>query len=165
LSAYDAHVLTQSAAGADYFEAAAESVDDAKQAANWVMGPAQALMNARGEDPSDFAVSAASLAEIVNLVRDGTISDSAGKRVLEGVAAGEGVPLEIVEREGLEQVRDDTALLEWIGEVMNEFPDEVERYRGGESRLLGFLVGRVMQRSRGSADPRRVNELLRERTG
>lgn len=165
LSEYDAGVLTQSAAGADYFEAVAEGVGDAKQAANWVMGPAQALTNARAVGAAAYPVPAADLAEIVRLVLDGTISDSAGKRVLEAVAAGEGSPGEIVEREGLRQVRDDDALLGWIDEVMGEFPEEVERYRGGEARLLGFLVGQVMQRSRGSADPRRVNELLRERAG
>lgn len=165
LSAYDADVLTQSLGGADYFEAVAMDVGDAKHAANWVMGPAQALMNARGQSAADCPVPAETLAEIVRLVRAGTISDSAGKRVLEAVADGEGSPGEIVEREGLEQVRDEGALLAWIDEVMAAFPDEVERYRGGEARLLGFLVGQVMQRSKGSADPRRVNELLRERAG
>lgn len=165
LSAYDAGVLTQSAAGADYFEAVARRVGDAKQAANWVMGPAQALMNVRGEGAADFPVAPEALAEIIRLVLDGTISDSAGKRVLEGVASGEGSPAEIVEGEGLRQVRDEGQLVAWIDEVMAQFTEEVERYRGGETRLLGFLVGQVMQRSRGSADPRRVNELLRERAG
>ena len=165
LSVYDAGVLTQSAAGADYFEAVAGRAGDAKQAANWVMGPAQAVMNARGESAADFTVAPEALAEVIRLVLDGTVSDSAGKRVLEAVASGEGSPAEIVEREGLRQVRDEGQLVAWIDEVMAEFTEEVERYRGGEARLLGFLVGQVMQRSRGSADPRRVNELLRERAG
>ena len=70
---------------------------------------------------------------------------------------------EIVAAEGLEQIRDDDALLDWIDGVTDEFSDEAARYRGGETRLLGFLVGQVMRRSGGAADPRRVNELLRER--
>ncbi|MDX1495677.1 MAG: Asp-tRNA(Asn)/Glu-tRNA(Gln) amidotransferase subunit GatB, partial [Longimicrobiales bacterium] len=163
LSEYDAGVLTQSRAGADYFEEVARQLGDAKQAANWVMGPAQALMNARSEGPGTFAVDAETLAEIVGLVRNGTISDSAGKTVLERVAETGQTPREVVREEGLEQVRDDDALQGWIEEVVADFPDEVARLREGEDRLLGFLVGQVMRRSGGAADPRRVNELLRER--
>ncbi len=195
LSDYDAGVLTQTRAAADYFEAVVERVGDArtsgegrraesagvaetelveagarqveaaKVAANWVMGPAQALMNARGETPGTFAVRPAALAELIGLVAAGTISDTVGKRVLEAAAEGGRGPAEIVSAEGLEQVRDDAALAAWIDEVCREHPDAVERCRQGETRLVGFLVGQVMRRSAGAADPRRVNELIRERLG
>ncbi|MSR19483.1 MAG: Asp-tRNA(Asn)/Glu-tRNA(Gln) amidotransferase subunit GatB [Gemmatimonadetes bacterium] len=161
LSAYDAGVLTQSRAGADYFETVAEASGKAKAAANWVMGPAQALMHERGEDPTTFAVSAAALAELIGLVADGTISDAVAKGVLSVVAAEGGSPREIVRARGLTQVRDDSQLEAWVRAVVDEHPDEVARYRGGEAKLVGFFVGQVMKRSGGKADPKRVSELLR----
>ena len=162
LSEYDAGVLTQSRATADYYEAVVGATGEPKTAANWVMGPAQALMNERKEDAGSFAVSAVALAEIVGLVGDGTISDSAGKTVLGLVAQDGGRPREIVEAHGLTQVRDDAQLEAWVTSAVADHPDEVTRYRGGEGKLLGFFVGQVMKRSAGKADPRRVNELLRK---
>jgi aspartyl-tRNA(Asn)/glutamyl-tRNA(Gln) amidotransferase subunit B len=163
LSEYDASVLTQSSPGADYFEAVARAVGDAKAAANWVMGPAQALMNERRESIDVFAVAPSSLAEIVVLVGDGTISDGVGKDVLRMVAEQGGSPHRIVAERGLAQVRDSESIAAWVSAVIDDFPDEVDRYRGGEARLLGFLVGQVMRRSEGRADPRRVNDALRSR--
>ena len=162
LSTYDAGVLTQSRASADYFEVVAGASGEPKAAANWVMGPAQALMNERKEDASTFAVSADALAELLALVAEGTISDSAAKTVLGVIAAEGGRPREIVEARGLTQVRDDGQLDAWVAGAIVEHPDEVARYRGGERKLLGFFVGQVMKRSAGKADPRRVNELLRK---
>ena len=158
-------MLTQAAATADYFEAVAAAAGEPKAAANWVMGPAQALMNERKEDAATFAVSASALAELVRLVADGTVSDSAAKKVLSIVAEEGGSPGEIVEAQGLTQIRDDGQLAGWVSEVVEEHADEVGRYRGGETKLLGFLMGRVMRLSGGKADPRRVNELLREALG
>ncbi|HSH75243.1 MAG TPA: Asp-tRNA(Asn)/Glu-tRNA(Gln) amidotransferase subunit GatB [Longimicrobiales bacterium] len=165
LSEYDAEVLTQSRSTADYFETVAAKTAEAKAAANWVMGPAQALMNERREDASTFSVSAESLAEVITLVTEGTISDAAGKTVLAVAAEGGGRPSDIVDARGLRQVRDEARLEAWVAEALADHPDEVARYRGGESRLLGFLVGQVMRRSGGAADPRRVNQLLRSALG
>jgi aspartyl-tRNA(Asn)/glutamyl-tRNA(Gln) amidotransferase subunit B len=161
LSAYDAGVLTQTRSGADYFEGVAHACGDAKAAANWLMGAAQALMNQRGETVESFPVPAESLAEIVRLVSAGTISDGVGKDVLRVVAEEGGTPSSIVADRGLEQVRDTSAIDAWVTDVVDAHPDEVARYRDGEARLIGFFVGQVMQRSGGKADPRRVNEALR----
>jgi aspartyl-tRNA(Asn)/glutamyl-tRNA(Gln) amidotransferase subunit B len=161
LSGYDARVLTQSRQGADYFEAVAQSSGDAKAAANWVMGPAQALMNERKEDAGSFSVPPAALTELIALVADGTISDASAKTVLAAVADEGGHPRDVVEARGLRQVRDDAQLEVWVAAAIEGSPGEVARYRGGEAKLLGFLVGQVMKRSGGKADPRRVNELLR----
>ncbi|MDH3205252.1 MAG: Asp-tRNA(Asn)/Glu-tRNA(Gln) amidotransferase subunit GatB [Gemmatimonadota bacterium] len=165
LSVYDAGVLTQSVATADYFEAVAAAAGDSKAAANWVMGPAQALMNERKEDATTFPVAAAALGELIGLVADGTVSDGAAKKVLTILAEDGGSPKAIVEAQGLTQVRDDDQLAGWVSEVVEELTDEVTRYREGETRLLGFLMGQVMKRSGGKADPRRVNELLRDALG
>jgi aspartyl-tRNA(Asn)/glutamyl-tRNA(Gln) amidotransferase subunit B len=165
LSAYEAGVLTQSRATADYFEEVARTTSEPKLAANWVMGGVQALMNARGEDAGTFPVRPATLSDLIGLVTSGTISDSVARTVLEAVADGDGAPREIVATRGLEQVRDQGRLEAWIEEVIDAHPDEAARYRDGETRLLGFLVGQVMRRSSGKADPRQVNELLRDRLG
>jgi aspartyl-tRNA(Asn)/glutamyl-tRNA(Gln) amidotransferase subunit B len=161
LSAYDAGVLTQTAATADYFEAVAKGVGDEKLAANWVMGPVQALMNERKEDAAEFAVVAPRLVELLTLLVEGVVSDGAAKKVLALLAVEDAPASEIVEREGLVQVRDTAQLDAWVAEVIEAHPDEVGRYRAGEARILGFLMGRVMGASKGKADPRQVSELLR----
>ena len=165
LSAYDAGVLTQTSSGAEYFESAARHASDPKATANWVTGPAQALMNARGETVVDFPVSPASLAELIGLVRDGTISDTVAKTVLQTMAEEGGSAREVVRAGGLEQVRDTTQAEAWIDAVLSEFVEEVGRYQAGEVRLIDFLVGKVMQRSNGKADPRQVKQLMRDRLG
>ncbi len=165
LPAYDADVLTQSAATADYFEAVAEGSGDPKSVSNWIMGPVQALMNDRGEDARTFSVPPASVAALLALVDDGTLSQSAAKKVLGVLAEEGGDPVAVVDRLGLAQVRDDARLEAWVDEVLAEHADEAGRYREGEARLLGFFVGQVMRRSSGKADPKRVNELLRAKLG
>jgi aspartyl-tRNA(Asn)/glutamyl-tRNA(Gln) amidotransferase subunit B len=169
LPAYDAGVLTQTRAGADYFEAVAERCASAgipaKIAANWVMGPAQALMNERGEDASTIPVQPAALAEVIGLVVGGTISEASGKTVLSVLASDGGSPADIVRDRALTQIRDDGQLESWVRSVVDEHPAEVARYRGGEAKLVGFFVGQVMKRSGGKADPKRVNELLRAALG
>jgi aspartyl-tRNA(Asn)/glutamyl-tRNA(Gln) amidotransferase subunit B len=165
LPAYHAEIQTQSAATADYFERVVGAGAAAKSASNWVMGALQALMNERGDDARTVPVRPASLAQLISLVKDGTVSDSAAKKVLGFMAEEGGDAMQIVEAKGLVQVRDAGRLSEWVDSVMEDNPDEVARYRGGERAVLGFLVGQVMRRSQGQADPRRVNELLAERLG
>ncbi|MEQ1856635.1 MAG: Asp-tRNA(Asn)/Glu-tRNA(Gln) amidotransferase subunit GatB, partial [Longimicrobiales bacterium] len=165
LSPYDAAVLTQVRQGADYFEGVAKSSGKAKQAANWVMGPAQALMHQRGEDAATFVVRPEALAEIIDLVSAGTISEASAKTVLGVVAEEGGKPGDIVTARGLVQVRDDSALEAWVREVVDAHPGEVARFKGGEAKLVGFFVGQVMKRSGGKADPKRVSELLRTALG
>jgi len=163
LSLYDAGVLTQSRDGADYFEATVRASVDPKAAANWVMGPAQALMNTRGESVVDFPVRPPGLAELIGLVTDGTISDGVGKRVLETMARTGATAHEIVSDEGLEQVRDLGEIARLVDVALSDFPDEAARLKDGEQRLLGFLVGQVMRASDGNADPGLVREAITAR--
>ena len=153
-------MLTQTIASGDYFESVVKASAEPKSAANWVMGPVQALMNERCEDLSVFRVSARALAELIELVADGTVSDTAAKKVLAVVAEDGGSPSSVIEEHGLAQVRDNSQLEQWVQAVIEAHPDEVSRYQGGEKRLIGFLVGQVMRRSSGTADPRRVNAIL-----
>ncbi|MFN8579627.1 MAG: Asp-tRNA(Asn)/Glu-tRNA(Gln) amidotransferase subunit GatB [Gemmatimonadaceae bacterium] len=160
LSAYDADVLTADRALADYFEAVAQAHGDAKAAAHWVMGEVQAVLNHTGQTIDRFAVSPTSVSGLLDMIRDGVVSHSAGKKIfLLMVSTGE-APRTIAEREGLLQVRDDHALQAWVDQVCAESPEEVRRLQAGEQKLLGALVGKVMKKSGGRADPRKVSDLL-----
>jgi aspartyl-tRNA(Asn)/glutamyl-tRNA(Gln) amidotransferase subunit B len=160
LAPYDAGVLTQSRVTADYFEDVSAQVGDAKVAANWMMGPVQALMNDRGYDAITLPVRPAQLVDLIGLVLDGTVSEGGAKKVLAAIAEQGGEPRAVVQAMGLLQVRDEGQLLSWVDATLESHPAEADRYRGGEKKILGFLMGQVMKRSKGQADPRRVNELL-----
>jgi aspartyl-tRNA(Asn)/glutamyl-tRNA(Gln) amidotransferase subunit B len=165
LAEYDVEVLTANPRVAAYYEAVARAHGDAKAAANWVMGEVLASLKASGQDIAAFRVAPATLASLLDLVRNGTVSHTAGKQVLGVLVAEGGDPGEVARRLGLVQVSDDGALGTWIDEVMAAMPAEVDRFRKGEKKLQGVLIGAVMKRSRGSADPRRVAQLLVERLG
>ncbi|MEZ4456567.1 MAG: Asp-tRNA(Asn)/Glu-tRNA(Gln) amidotransferase subunit GatB [Gemmatimonadales bacterium] len=156
LPAYDAGVLTAEPEVADYFEAVVAAGADPKPGANWVMGEVLAAFNESGR----FAVAPDRLADLIGLVADGTVSLQAARRVFGELPGTAEPPRALALRLGLVQVRDAAALESWVAEVVAAHPDEVARYRAGESKLLGFLVGQVMKRSRGKADPKAVNELL-----
>ncbi|HIC14794.1 MAG TPA: Asp-tRNA(Asn)/Glu-tRNA(Gln) amidotransferase subunit GatB [Gemmatimonadetes bacterium] len=163
LTEYDAEVLTQSAATADYFEEVVGIVIDPKVAAKWVTGPLQALMNQLGEDAQTVPVRPEKMAALIGLVETGAVSESAAKSVLVILAEEDGSPSDIIEARGLFQERDVHRISTWVGEVLATHSEEVDRYRAGESKILGYLVGRVMHSSGGAADPRIVRKLLIER--
>ncbi|MBX6331706.1 MAG: Asp-tRNA(Asn)/Glu-tRNA(Gln) amidotransferase subunit GatB [Gemmatimonadaceae bacterium] len=165
LPAGDIEVLTANAKLADYFESVARQHGDAKSAANWVMGEVLAALNATGQSVEHFAVRPADLAKLLDLVRDGVVSHSAAKQIFAHMAETGDPPQQIAEREGLIQVRDADELARWVDEVLAENPTEAARFKNGEKKLLGVLVGLVMKKSKGRADPRRVNQLLSERGG
>ena len=160
LKNYDAEVLTQSAANADYFEELVGIEIDPKVAAKWVTGPLQALMNERREDARTVPVRPAKIAALIGLIERGIVSESAAKSVLVILAQEGGNPSDIIEEQGLTQERDIGQLTSWVTEVLAKHSEEVARYRGGESRILGYLVGQVMNKSGGAADPRLARDLL-----
>jgi aspartyl-tRNA(Asn)/glutamyl-tRNA(Gln) amidotransferase subunit B len=165
LGPYDADVLTADRALGSYFEQVARAHGDPKTAANWVMGEVRAALNARRLDIDRFPVRPADVAELLDLVADGTLSGTAAKRVFALMTeTGDRAP-QIAAREGLAQIRDDAALLDWIEQVIVEHESEATRCARGERKLLGVLVGFVMKKSKGRADPKRVNQLLAERLG
>jgi aspartyl-tRNA(Asn)/glutamyl-tRNA(Gln) amidotransferase subunit B len=161
----DIEVLTSSPALADYFEGVARQSEDPKAAANWVMGEVLAAIKNTDQEITHFSVRPADLARLIELVRDGFVSNTAAKRIFALMVETGDPPARIAEREGLVQVRDASELERWVDEVLAENPHEAERFRGGEKKLLGVLVGQVMKKSKGRADPRRVNQLLSERAG
>jgi aspartyl-tRNA(Asn)/glutamyl-tRNA(Gln) amidotransferase subunit B len=165
LSAYDAEVLTASKPLGNYFEEVVRAHGDAKAAANWVMGELRAALNASRIEIDRFPVRPRELAELLDMVRDNVLSGTAAKRVFAMMTErGESAP-KIAAREGLVQVRDDRALSEWVDAVIAEHPAEAARCAKGEHKLIGVLVGFVMKKSTGRADPKRVNQLLAQRLG
>jgi len=159
---YDAGVLTQSAGLADYFEAVSAAAGNPKAASNWVMGELLRTMNERGQDIASQPLPADRLAGLIALIDKGTISSSIGKDVFarmydSGRAAGE-----IVATEGLAQIGDESALLDIIRGVIAANVDAVAQYRAGKMQTFGFLVGQVMKGSKGKANPKLANELLKK---
>ena len=160
LSEYDAGVLTSTRALADYYESVTELAADPKTAANWVMGPV--LADAK-ESGGEFRIRPHRIAELITLVDEGTISNQAAKRVLSEVASSDADPRKIAARLGLLQVGDAEQLESWIDAVLENNRDETERYRAGERKLFGFLIGQIMKESGGKADPKRVQAILKEK--
>jgi aspartyl-tRNA(Asn)/glutamyl-tRNA(Gln) amidotransferase subunit B len=163
LSAQDAAVLVARRDVADYFEAVAAAAGDARAAAVWVMTDVLAWMNRTGRTLADMPVTAAALAELLRLVADGGISRAAARPLFREMAETGGSAAQLARHHGVEQVSDEQSLGVWVDSVLAAFPEEAARCRAGEARLQAFLMGRVMERSGGRADPRRAAELLERR--
>ncbi len=165
ISPTEVEQLTATPALSEYFEAVARASKDGKGAYNWVMGEVMAALRASGEEISGFKVRPADLAQLQNLVRDGTISNTAAKQVFARMVETGKQPAQIAADESLLQVGDEAAIGTWVDEVLAEHPEEANRYLAGEKKLQGVLVGFVMKKSKGRADPKRVNQLLSARGG
>ena len=163
ISGAEAELLTASAGLSEYYEAVARASLDPKNALNWVMGEVSAAVNAAGVRIDEFPVRPADLAELLRMVRDDVVSHTAAKRVFARMVETGKPPVQVAAEEGLQKIGDDSALIGWIDEVLRENPVEAARYKGGETKLQGVLVGLVMKKSKGSADPKKVNQLLPQR--
>jgi aspartyl-tRNA(Asn)/glutamyl-tRNA(Gln) amidotransferase subunit B len=165
LTAYDVNVLTADPRMGDYFEQLARATGDPKTSANWMLGEVSAALKSTGQAIHELTVRPPDLAALLGMVRDEVVSHSAAKQIFGIMVRTGDSPSAIAQREGLTKVTDESALVRWIDEVFAEFPAEAQRFLGGERRLQGVLVGHVMKRSKGSADPKRVNQLLTARLG
>ncbi len=163
LPEYDAGLLTDSRELADYFEVCVKKFPQPKLVSNWIMGNLLGLLNAQGRTIDASPISADDLAKLLELVDSGVISGKAAKTVFEEMAASGRPPAEIVESKGLVQVSDQAAIEDLVAGVLAEFPEEVQAYRGGKEKLLGFFVGQIMKKTRGKANPQLVNEVLIKR--
>ncbi len=164
LPAYDAEVLTSRRDLAEYFEAVVAAHGNAKAASNWIMGDIIRLIHERKLDDApiitDWPVPAANLAALIALIDEGTISGKIAKTVFEEMLTSDESPRAIVERKGLVQMSDESAIQAVIDEVLAASPDKVAEYRGGKEKLQGFFVGQVMKATGGKANPPLVNKLL-----
>jgi len=173
LSVYDAATLTASRAMADYFEVLLASLtpgptpagrgEQAKLAANWVMGDLAAALNRAERDIADSPIAAPALARLLARIQDGTLSGKLAKQVFEAMWAEGGEPDAIIEAKGLKQMSDSGEIERIIGEVMAANQKSVEEFRAGKDKAFNALVGQVMKATRGKANPSQVNELLRRK--
>jgi aspartyl-tRNA(Asn)/glutamyl-tRNA(Gln) amidotransferase subunit B len=162
LSPYDAGVLVDELASANYFETVAKG-RDAKLACNWVMGDLFGALNKLGVDIADSPVKAESLGELIGLISDNTISGRIAKDVFAamldtGKSAGA-----IVEEQGLRQVTDTGAIEQAIDAILAKEGEKIAEYRSGKDKLFGFFVGQVMKATQGKANPALVNDLLKKK--
>ena len=162
LPAYDADVLVASRVMADYFEAAVERFPQPKVVSNWVMGDFMRALNGAHHRPYEAPVTPSHLAELLQLIDDGTISGKIAKTVFEDMYRTGKRPEDIVAEQGLVQMSDSDALKEVIGEVLAGHPGQVAAYRAGKDKLFGFFVGQTMKATQGKANPAVVNELLKQ---
>ncbi|MES2523370.1 MAG: Asp-tRNA(Asn)/Glu-tRNA(Gln) amidotransferase subunit GatB [Gemmatimonadota bacterium] len=164
LGAVEVEQLTVSGELATHFEQVVEASGDARRAANWLLGTVLASLNTSGLSIERHPVTPARLGALIRLEANGDLSNSAARQLFGIMEQDGGEPLSLARREGLLKVSDDGALVEWIDQVFAEFPTESGRFMAGEAKLQGVLVGHVMKKSRGAADPRKVNQLLAART-
>ncbi|MFP3913855.1 MAG: Asp-tRNA(Asn)/Glu-tRNA(Gln) amidotransferase subunit GatB [Actinomycetota bacterium] len=144
------------------FDRAVEAGAPPAAAANWVTGEITAYLRRTGADLDGSSLDGEAVAELIGMVDEGELSSSAAKEVMAGVMDGEGRPRAVAEARDLIQISDATELEGLLVSVLAENADAVERYRGGETKVVGFLVGAVMRASGGKADPKLVRELLEQ---
>ena len=162
IPAYDAGVLTSSRALAEYYEKTVQLSKKPKAASNWIMGDLLRFLNEDKRDIKNSPVTPEAIAEMINLIEDGTISGKMAKEIFEGMYRSSKSPRAIIEEKGLVQITDEDALKKAIEEVMTANPEQVEGYRNGKEKLFGFFVGQVMKATKGKANPALVNELLKK---
>ena len=177
LSAYDAGVLTASREWGAYYEETVAALEisaslveiaaalggEPKLCANWVMGDLAAYLNRVNRDIADSPVNASQLAGLLRRIQDRTISGKIAKDVFEALWAGEGDADAIIEKRGLKQITDTSAIEKVIDEVIAANPEQLAQYRAGKDKLFGFFVGQVMKLSKGKANPQQVNDLLAQK--
>src|SRR5699024_6173618 len=162
LPEYDANVLTSSKEMADSFEETIEHGADTKQASNWLMGDVSAYMNKHLIELDDLKITPKSLAKMIQLIDDGTISSKIAKKVFAELVEKGGDPDKSVNEKGLVQISDEGQLIEIIKNILTENEQCVSDYKDGKKRALEFLVGQVMKATKGQANPQMVNKLLKQ---
>ena len=163
LSEYDASVIVEQMPLALFFDKTLELGANPKTAVNFIMGEIAAYLKENKVEINETKLTPENLAELISLIEKGTISNNIGKQILveEMIVNGEKASA-IVEKKGLSQISDEGAIKEIVEKVVNSHPNEIESYRNGKTNLLGFFVGQVMKETKGRANPKTVNELIRK---
>ncbi|NNE62760.1 MAG: Asp-tRNA(Asn)/Glu-tRNA(Gln) amidotransferase subunit GatB [Gammaproteobacteria bacterium] len=164
LTEYNAEVLTGSRETALFFEQClAPAPDQARLIANWILSDLSGALNKNDISIQQSPVSPEMLAGMIKRIADNTISGKIAKQVFEAMWQGEGIADEIIEARGLKQITDSGAIESLIDEVIKANPDQVEQFKAGKEKVLGFFVGQIMKQSKGKANPAQVNQLLRDK--
>lgn len=162
---YDALVISSQKELAYFFEEMIKSGASAKNSVNWLTTELLGRLKKANLDITTSPVTASKLGELVSKIDDGTISGKGAKDILDVLMEEDRDISELIDSMGLAQVSDDGAILEIIDKILEANPDKIEQYNAGKEKLFGFFVGQTMKASRGSANPQKVNELLRGRLG
>ncbi|MDZ7766568.1 MAG: hypothetical protein U5K00_19465 [Melioribacteraceae bacterium] len=157
---YDAEILTSSKEMADYYEDIITETDDYKSASNWVMVGISNILNEQKISIKDFSISAKNIGRLISLMRKGTISSQIGKDVFEELLKENKDPEIIVKEKNLIQITDTSEIEKVINDIIKKNQKQVEEFRSGREKVLGFLVGQVMRETQGKANPKIVNEIL-----
>jgi len=163
LSDYDADVITSSKAIADYYERMIANNSNAKLCANWVMGELSGALNKDQLDISKSPISPEELSLLVERISDNTISGKIAKDVFKALWNQEGGVDQVIESKGLKQITDTGEIEKIIEEVISNNSAQVDQYRSGNEKILGFFVGQIMKATNGKANPKQVNDILREK--
>ena len=159
---YDADFLTSSRELADYFEACVKDFPNSKQVSNWVMGSLMGLLNVQGKSIAESPIASKDLAQLLQLIDEKIISSKIAKTVFDEMAQTGRPPKEIVTEKGLVQVTDESAIKAVVLKVLQQCSTEVKDYKNGKTKLFGFFVGQVMKETKGKANPKIVNEILKK---
>ena len=162
LNSYDTGVLVSDKATADYFEAVAKG-RDGKLVANWIIGELFATLNVAGVSTANFPITATRLGGLIDRISDQTISRRIAKEVFEIMLDGDLDADSIIEQRGLKQVSDTGEIDVIIDQILAENPDKIDEFRSGKEKLLGWFVGQIMKVSKGKANPKIVNDLLKSK--
>jgi aspartyl-tRNA(Asn)/glutamyl-tRNA(Gln) amidotransferase subunit B len=158
LPEYDAVILTESKELADYFEAAVEVCPQPKKVSNWMM--TELLRELKGAEIDQCLVMPNQLGSLLNMVEEGTISGKIAKTVfIDMLQSGKG-PEQIVKEKNLVQVSDESQLLTLVREIIEQNPTQAEEFRGGKSKVMGYFIGQLMQKTKGKANPKLANQLF-----
>jgi len=163
LSFADASQLTMDKAFAAFYETVARITANPKLSANWVLGELTRELNNSGKRIDESLITAEDLAELLIIIESGKISNNQGKEVLVEMFASGRTADEVIKEKGFEQISDSSSIEKIIDEVIAENHTNVEAYRGGNEKLFGFFVGQVMKASGGKANPKIVNEMLKQK--
>ena len=157
----DGLFITQTTQFADYFEAAVRVYNKPKAILNWMSGDLVRLLKQYSKTIGEVRASPEQLAVLVRLIDEGKISGKIAKQVFDRMFESGESPEKIISREGLQQISDEGHLESMVDRVLKDNPGKVQAYRNGKEGLLGFFMGQVMQETRGQANPKLVNEMLR----
>ncbi|MCH2665357.1 Asp-tRNA(Asn)/Glu-tRNA(Gln) amidotransferase subunit GatB [bacterium] len=158
-------VLTTDRDAADYFESVVIAGADARKAANWVQGDILRILNENKISIANLKVSSKNLANLIGLIDDGTLSNSVGRQVFHEMADTGETPDAVVERLGLAQISDEEELESAVDQVLADHSDEVEKFKEGNKKLMGFFMGQVMKATRGQANPKLATHLISKKLG
>ena len=157
----DAEEISRNMEIAEYFESTIDNFsDDAQLVSNWILSEVMAVLNRENIEINDFQIKPDRLASLLSRIQDKTISSKIAKDLFNQMLTNDKTVDEMIKEQGLEQITDEDSISQYVTEVLNEFSDQKDQYLAGKEQVLGFLVGQVMKRSKGKANPKLVNELI-----